>query len=85
MLPQPVVDRCGVLQGDKIQWIDTTGSILFCMSSSRINLLYSIGCKTRNGYGGVDNILNEIVTQFEIPNIPLPCLVSGFPADGLNN
>ena len=35
--------------------------------------------------GGVDNIMNEIVTQFEIPNIPLPCLMSGFPADGLNN
>ena len=73
-----------MLQGDKIQWIDTTGS-MFCMSSSWINLLYQIGCKTRNGFGGVDNILSEIVTQFEIPNIPLPCLMSGFPAAGLNN
>ena len=73
-----------MLQGDKIQLIDTTGS-MFCMSSSWINLPYYRGCKTRNGFGGVDNIFNEVVTQFEIPNIPLPCLMSGFPADGLNN
>ena len=67
-------DRCGVLQGDKIQWIDTTSSSMFSTYLCQVI-----------GAGGVDNILNEIVTQFEIPNIPLPCLMSGFPADGLNN
>ena len=70
ILPQPVG---GPL--DKIQWIDTTSSSMF------FNLYI---CQVI-GAGGVDNILNEIVTQFEIPNIPLPCLMSGFPAAGLNN